>query len=120
MYTLRASRPEDGAALVDLWRRSVDATHHFLSAEDRQAIDAEVCAFLPHAPVIARPSSRSLRSASIRSGFHLEIDTPGLQREKEPGAAALRGQQEGALRPLDVLAACDQAGPGLARLMPGA
>lgn len=52
MYTLRRSRPEDGPALVDLWRRSVDATHHFLSAEDRKAIDAEVCGFLPHAPVI--------------------------------------------------------------------
>ncbi|MGB3288970.1 MAG: acetyltransferase [Burkholderiaceae bacterium] len=51
MYTLRRSRPEDGPALVDLWRRSVDATHHFLSAEDRKAIDAEVRDFLPHAPV---------------------------------------------------------------------
>src|SRR2546427_9469119 len=51
MYTLRASRPEDGAALVDLWRRSVDATHHFLSPDDRKAIDAEVVEFLPHAPV---------------------------------------------------------------------
>lgn len=51
MYTLRTSRPEDGAALVDLWRRSVDATHDFLSAADREAIDAEVCGFLPHAPV---------------------------------------------------------------------
>ncbi len=51
MYTLRSSRPEDGPDLIDLWRRSVDATHHFLSAEDRKAIDDEVCGFLPHAPM---------------------------------------------------------------------
>jgi hypothetical protein len=41
MTTLRPSRADDGAALVDLWRRAVDATHDFLSAEDRQAIDAK-------------------------------------------------------------------------------
>jgi len=51
MTTLRPSRADDGAALVDLWRRAVDATHDFLSAEDRQAIDAEVAGFLPQAPM---------------------------------------------------------------------
>ncbi|QII29502.1 acetyltransferase [Stenotrophomonas maltophilia] len=52
MTTLRPSRATDGDALVDLWRRAVDATHDFLSADDRQAIDAEVAGFLPHAPLI--------------------------------------------------------------------
>ncbi len=51
MYILRSSRADDGAALVDLWRRSVDATHGFLRPEDRQAIDDEVAAFLPQAPM---------------------------------------------------------------------
>lgn len=51
MPTLRSSRADDGAALVELWRRAVDATHDFLSAEDRLAIDAEVASFLPHAPL---------------------------------------------------------------------
>ncbi len=52
MPTLRPSRPQDGARIIDLWRRAVDATHSFLGADDRQAIDAEVRAFLPHAPLL--------------------------------------------------------------------
>ncbi len=73
MYTLRTSRPEDGAALVDLWRRSVDATHDFLSAEDRQAIDAEVCGFLPHAPVtVAVDEHDQPRGFMLIDGTHME------------------------------------------------
>lgn len=73
MYTLRTSRPEDGAALVDLWRRSVDATHDFLSAEDRQAIDAEVCGFLPHAPMtLAVDENDQPRGFMLIDGTHME------------------------------------------------
>lgn len=49
MFTLRKSTPADGARVVDIWRRAVDATHHFLTSEDRRAIDAEVVGFLPAA-----------------------------------------------------------------------
>lgn len=52
MPHLRPARIEEGAELVELWRRSVDATHDFLSAQDRRAIDAEVAAMLPHAPLL--------------------------------------------------------------------
>ena len=52
MNTLRPSHASDGDAVVDLWRRAVDATHDFLSAEDRRAIDAEVVGFLPQAPLL--------------------------------------------------------------------
>lgn len=73
MYTLRASRPEDGAALLDLWRLSVDATHDFLSAEDRKAIDAEVCDFLPHAPVtVAVDENDRLCGFMLIDGTHME------------------------------------------------
>lgn len=73
MYRLRTSRPEDGAALVDLWRRSVDATHHFLSAEDRKAIDAEVCGFLPHASVtVAVDENDKPHGFMLIDGTHLE------------------------------------------------
>lgn len=51
MIRLRLSRPEDGARAVDIWRAAIDATHHFLSPEDRLAIDEEVCAFLPQMPL---------------------------------------------------------------------
>ncbi|MNU71513.1 putative N-acetyltransferase YjaB [compost metagenome] len=73
MYTLRASRPEDGNALVDLWRRSVDATHHFLSAEDRKAIDDEVCGFLPQAPVtVAVDENDKPLGFMLIDGTHME------------------------------------------------
>lgn len=49
MITLRKSTPADGVAVVDIWRRAVDATHHFLTPEDRRDIDAEVLGFLPAA-----------------------------------------------------------------------
>lgn len=73
MYTLRESRPDDSTTLIDLWRRSVDATHHFLSAEDRKAIDAEVCDFLPQTPVIvAVDESDKPYGFMLLNGSHLE------------------------------------------------
>lgn len=36
MVTIRAARPEDASALVDVWLRSVRATHTFLSEDDVQ------------------------------------------------------------------------------------
>ncbi|TJZ74194.1 acetyltransferase [Chitiniphilus eburneus] len=51
MIRLRPSTPADGPSIIDIWRRAVDATHHFLTAQDRRDIDAEVAAFLPVAPL---------------------------------------------------------------------
>ena len=48
---IRASRPSDGPATVEIWRRAVDATHDFLTPEDRVAIDREVAEFLPRTPL---------------------------------------------------------------------
>lgn len=73
MSTLRPSRPDEGAALVDLWRRSVDATHAFLSVEDRQAIDAEVAAFLPQAPLLlAVDADDRPQGFMLLDGSHME------------------------------------------------
>src|SRR5262249_12533420 len=49
MIELRKSTPADTAQVMEVWRRAVDATHHFLSPGDRREIDAEVAAFLPGA-----------------------------------------------------------------------
>jgi putative acetyltransferase len=49
MTTIRLSRPDEGERIIQIWREAVHATHHFLSAEDRIAIDKEVCGFLPQA-----------------------------------------------------------------------
>nr|WP_315381717.1 acetyltransferase [uncultured Sphingomonas sp.] len=51
MFEIRKSRPHEGQRTIEVWCRAVDATHHFLSAEDRAAIEAEVRAFLPEAPL---------------------------------------------------------------------
>ncbi|WLW63498.1 acetyltransferase [Achromobacter aegrifaciens] len=51
MIDIRVSRPEDGERSVEIWRSAVDATHNFLSQEDRTAIDEMVCGFLPEAPL---------------------------------------------------------------------
>jgi len=48
---IRNSTPQDGDRVVEIWREAVDATHDFLSAADRCAIEAEVRAFLPAAPL---------------------------------------------------------------------
>lgn len=32
---------------MEIWRRAVDATHHFLSPRDRSAIEVELLAFFP-------------------------------------------------------------------------
>lgn len=49
--TIRASRPDEGDRVVEIWRGAVDATHDFLSPQDRVAIDEMVCGFLPEAPL---------------------------------------------------------------------
>ncbi|VEE51106.1 N-acetyltransferase GCN5 [Stenotrophomonas maltophilia] len=73
MTTLRPSRADDGVALVDLWRRAVDATHDFLSTEDRQAIDAEVAGFLPHAPLtVAVDAQDRPLGFMLIDGTHME------------------------------------------------
>lgn len=48
-FTVRPSSPSDTDRLVDIWRGAVDATHDFLDAGDRQAIETEVRAFFPTA-----------------------------------------------------------------------
>ncbi len=51
MVRIRESRAEDGARIIAIWREAVDVTHDFLTAADRAAIEEEVRAFLPSAPL---------------------------------------------------------------------
>jgi len=69
----RPSRASDGNAVVDLWRRAVDATHDFLSAEDRRAIDAEVAGFLPQAPLLLAVDAEDRpQGFMLLDGSHME------------------------------------------------
>lgn len=49
--SLRRSRRDDGPEVIEVWRRSVDATHHFLTARHRCEIEEQVKSFLPDAPL---------------------------------------------------------------------
>lgn len=51
MTTIRRSRPDEGARIIEIWRGAVDATHDFLTPDDRLAIVEMVCGFLPHSPL---------------------------------------------------------------------
>lgn len=52
MWQVRNSQGDDIPVLVDIWRRSVLATHHFLSDEHFREIEEIVAVrYLPHAPL---------------------------------------------------------------------
>jgi len=51
MFEIRRSRPADGQRIVSIWRAAVAATHDFLSAQDRCAIDADAQAYLLSTPL---------------------------------------------------------------------
>ncbi len=73
MITFRPSTPADGERVVDIWRRSVDATHDFLTPQDRQAIEAEVVGFLPAAALdLALDASGRPQAFMLLDGSHME------------------------------------------------
>ena len=70
---IRKSTLTDGARVMEIWRRAVDATHDFLSAKDRKDIEAEVTAFLPSAPLdLAVDETGRAIGFMLLHGNHLE------------------------------------------------
>ena len=52
-FSVRSSRADDVPKLLEVWRRSVDATHDFLTSEDRATIDRIVAEdYLPSAKLM--------------------------------------------------------------------
>lgn len=47
MLTFRTSTDQDLPRVMQIWRRAVDATHHFLSPVDKSAIKAELLKLFP-------------------------------------------------------------------------
>lgn len=45
------SRPSEASEIIQIWKSSVDATHDFLTAHDRQEIEKEVVGFFSETPV---------------------------------------------------------------------
>jgi len=73
MTFIRRSLTADADRVVQIWRDAVDATHDFLTPEDRGAIDDLICGLLPSAPlwVVADREDRALAFMLIVDG-HLE------------------------------------------------
>lgn len=70
---LRQATPADADRLMDIWRSSVDATHDFLHPDDRVAIEAEVHAFLPQAPLwLAVDAHHTVQGFMLLEGDKLE------------------------------------------------
>lgn len=73
LVTIRASIPEDSEHIMDIWRRSVDTTHDFLSPEDRRAIETEVSVFLPNMPLwVAVNRQNQAVAFMLLDGNHME------------------------------------------------
>src|SRR4051794_15096764 len=49
LFAIRQSRAADVDRVIEIWRSSVKATHHFLRDADRQEIDDSACAYLSEA-----------------------------------------------------------------------
>ncbi|WP_159868950.1 MULTISPECIES: acetyltransferase [unclassified Raoultella] len=52
MLKIRTSRPSEAPDIIRIWKNSVDATHDFLTAHDRQEIEKEVVSFFSQTPVL--------------------------------------------------------------------
>lgn len=70
MFAVRPNRPEEGQRIVSIWRAAVAATHDFLSAEDRSAIDPEAQAYLLSTPlwVAAGPQDQPVGFMALEAG----------------------------------------------------
>lgn len=51
MINIRMSRPDEAAKIIEIWQRTVDATHDFLTVNDRIEIEREVVHFFSATPV---------------------------------------------------------------------
>ena len=73
MIRIRKSTPADGTRVLDIWRNAVGATHHFLSNDDRRAIESEVVSFLPGAPLdLAVDDTDRAIGFMLLDGSHME------------------------------------------------
>ncbi|WP_343612762.1 acetyltransferase [Novosphingobium sp.] len=89
---IRPSHPEDADRIIAIWRDAVDATHDFLTREDRLALDDLVCGFLPEAPLLLAVDAddRPLGFMLIDGGHMEALFIDPAHRGTGVGAALLR------------------------------
>lgn len=92
MIPIRRSRPADAERVIEIWRAAVDATHDFLSAEDRLAIDDLVCGLLAQAPLwlAVEDDDRPLAFMLIDGGHMEALFVDPARRGSGIGAALVR------------------------------
>lgn len=92
MITIRPSTSADGDRVLAIWRAAVDATHSFLSAEDRVAIGDLVASFLPQAPLwlAVDPAGVPVAFMLIDAGHMEALFVDPTMRGKGVGAALVR------------------------------
>lgn len=105
--TIRNSRSGEGERAIEIWRRAVDATHHFLAPEDRSFIDTLDLAGMPVAdlPNLGPKSQQMLELAGIATLDQL--------RALGSVAAFARVKQSGGNPSLNLLWALEGALTGL-------
>lgn len=100
MVDIRPSTPADAARVVEIWNRAVDATHDFLTPQDRAAIGAEVEGFLPAAPLVLavdaddRPLGFMLVDGAHMEALFIDPDSRGQGVGRALVAYALASQPE--------------------------
>lgn len=73
MINIRMSKPSEAPVIIAIWRRSVDATHDFLTANDRKEIEKDVVEFFSTHPVwVAVNSDNQLSGFMFLHDGHLE------------------------------------------------
>ncbi|MBB6365851.1 MULTISPECIES: acetyltransferase [Xanthomonas] len=89
---IRRARPDEGARAVQIWQEAVDATHDFLSAQDRLAIQTMVREFLPSAPLwfAVDAHDRPLALMLIEDGHMQALFVDPASRGTGVGAALVR------------------------------
>ena len=83
MIQYRQSRPSDADALLRVWCDSVDATHSFLSAEDRASIEPQVADYVRAASLLValldgRPVGFMGRTGQNIDSLFIHPDAHGL------------------------------------------
>ncbi|MBB5709741.1 acetyltransferase [Sphingomonas xinjiangensis] len=92
MITIRPSTPKDGDRVLTIWRDAVDATHTFLTPEDRLAIDELVSNFLPKAPLwlAVNSTERPVAFMLLNDGHMEALFVDPTVRGEGVGAALVR------------------------------
>lgn len=92
MVTIRRCRSDEGARVLKIWRDAVDATHDFLTPEDRAAIEIEVTKFLPQAPLwlAVDEHDQPLAFMLIENGHMEALFVDPASRGQGIGAALVR------------------------------